>query len=461
MLLPHTRIATPCCSTTTALFSSSPIALTSSVVSSTTKARRPTTNAAETKRDQVTPISSTQDSHRSFLISKRSMILKEVRDAMQQNNVHTLIFLLEQQVHPLDIHLKIEEYEKIFHLISKFVKEQPQFDAERIYNIWKYAIEKDKVKPTLKLYSILFHGISNCSTIPIWDWIAETFAHAVSNFSKQKRTKQTNQIITFCFNQVLRICLKTNPNFCSQFFEQYKPLLPLDKISYSLMIQYFAKYSTNQDAISQLMEEMKSKNFELDAFYYNLLLKSIAERRDHSVDVLLGVYRQMVENEKIRPTVHTFHILLQGVRRSISFGNDLVLKIYKEMQSQGIQGDESIFNFFIQLLCKEGHFDIALQDILQKQLVFKFLPVHEDTLHIALKRVIKHRKYLLENKTVEQVLNYYLKPLLHLVVEEKKKKQEMLSECLNILKETQKLSVYSVPKSVDEKMEHLLQEYLK
>lgn len=211
-----------------------------------------------------------------------------------------------------------------------------QSNMGRMHNaikIYKH-LKKERLKPTEEIIENLLKVISNGE-----DKQGKYLENAMNIF--QEETKKWNLTRTkLMYNLLIKTCSITNDLEKSiQFFEEMKKdNIEPDIYSYSLLLKILA-FHGNTEKSFEYFDEMISKKLKPDIYIYNSLLTSCKKGNN---DIIFEVYKKMIEKDGIRPSQHTFSILLGSIRSSKNYKKSL--NIYKEILAQKVIPDEPLLN---------------------------------------------------------------------------------------------------------------------
>ncbi|XP_074331460.1 uncharacterized protein LOC141668461 isoform X2 [Apium graveolens] len=126
-------------------------------------------------------------------------------------------------------------------------------------------------------------------------------------------------------------------------------------VTYNTVIDSYCKRGLVDHALT-LHSEMMDKRIFPDVWTYNSIIQVLCNlNRWEEVSMLL---KQMMEDMKITPSVHTFNILVNAYSKSGKL--DDAEHIIQIMSEKGVYPDIITYNTLIQAYCKQGEMDAAL-----------------------------------------------------------------------------------------------------
>eukprot|EP01080_Neovahlkampfia_damariscottae_P000873 gene873-9784_t len=267
------------------------------------------------------------------------------------------------------LHIDEEYYLKILKTITENIN-----SSFKIYNYMK----KDGVKPTKETFIQL---LRSCSL-----GHAEKSIEKVNKLLFEDAKKWKINRSTFMFNLALKSCAKQNDTeTANKIHEEMKnENIKRDIFTYGLLIQIQCK-SGNVNKAFDLFEQMKNEEVKPDVYIYNSLMTLCKNHKDNLTEISFELFRKMIEVDSIRPTLHSFSILLGALRKNNEFHRSILL--FKELKYQEIEIDSPLMNNFAKTLAIGGFISESIEMVLMIRK--KGFTVAEETYETVLRKSIK------------------------------------------------------------------------
>jgi pentatricopeptide repeat protein len=235
------------------------------------------------------------------------------------------------------IHIDEEYYLKIFKLIPERIN-----STFRIYNYMK----KDGVKPT----KLIFHQLLRTCATGDSSKNVERVMHLLFEDMVKWKINRT----TFMFNLGLKCCSKCNDSEnAAKIIEHMKEnKIERDVFTYGMLIQIHSRKDDVVNAFNTF-EEMKNDKVKPDVYIYNSLMTLCKNSSDNLTEISFELFRKfefqffkflrMIEEDSIKPTLHSFSILLGCLRKNKEYERSILL--YKELKYQEIEIDSPLMKF--------------------------------------------------------------------------------------------------------------------